>query len=233
MRKNIYRMVVVAILLAYAIPFSFSASAAEVTSMEMTDAEIAAGIEYGPGSDAPLSSPIESQYVWLSVVEPVKARWTVYDPGMHQITTIEHIPTIKQKITTGEHAGKWAFGDRSAFTLPAFAPKGTWIAKCDYVLADGSIVSPPISAEDPNIRYLGIPCTLPGDWFGNVFLYPWYLAGAKMPALFWFPLALFWLPALFILILIVWTRSVKGFVMVIRGAIDAGKEAIRSARYTK
>ena len=152
---------------------------------------------------------------------------------MHYVTTIEHIPSVKQKLTTGEHAGKWAYADRSAFTIPAFASKGTWIAKCDYIMADGSTDARPISAEDSDIRYQAIPCTLPGDWFGNVFLYPWYLVGIKMPALFWFPLALFWLPAMFILILIVWTRSVGGFATVIRGAIDAGKKAIRQAHRTR
>lgn len=223
MRKNIYRMVVVAILLAFAIPLSLSVSAADISSMELTDAEIEAGIEYGPGSDCPLQSPIESRYVWISTVEPVKAKWTVYDPGMHYVTTIEHIPTMKQQITSGEHEGKWAFGDRSSFTLPAFASKGTWLAKCEYVMADGSTMSPPISAETDAI-YMGIPCTQPGSW-ADFFTCPWYFFGWKAPPLIWFPFAFIWIPLLLLGVLLVWTKSISGVVGVFKGAIQAGREA--------
>lgn len=226
-----YKIVVSTLILVYVLSFlSFPAIAQD--SVEMTDTEILGAMEFGPGSDVPLGDPFESGYVWISDVEPVKAKWTIYDPGMHQVTVVEHIPSIKQKITSGEHTGKWAYGDRSAFTLPAFASKGTWLAKVEYEMADGTTRSGG-SAEDPNVKYIGIPCTLSGDWFGNFFLYPYYFFGMKMPALFWFPFAFLWVPAVFILILIVWTRSVKGFAMVIRGAVNAGKEAIREARYTK
>ena len=229
MKKNTYKILVPTLILVCVLSFlSLPVMAQE--SVKLTNAEMNAVIEFGPGSDIPLSSPFESGYVWISTVEPVKAKWTIYDPGMHQITVIEHIPAIKQRITTGEHAGKWAFGDSTSFTLPAFASKGAWLAKCDYVMADGSILPLPISAEDSNIKYIAMPCTLPGDWFGNIFLYPQYFFGMKMPALIWMPFAFFWIPALFIIVLIIWTRSVSGFALVIRGAIDAGKDAIRQAQ---
>lgn len=231
-KKNTYRLVVSTLFLVCILSFLSLPVMAQDT-IELSDIEMAGVLEYGPGSDAPLSSPFESGYVWISTVEPIKAKWTIYDPTVHRVTTITHVPTIKQKITTGEHAGKWMFADRSAFTLPAFASKGTWLAKCEYELADGSTLSLPVSAVDSNIMYIGIPCTLSGSMFGNVFLYPWYLAGMKMPAYFWLPLGPAWGIAVFVLILIVWTRSIKGFVLVIRGAVDAGKEAIRSARYTR
>lgn len=231
MRKNTYKMVATAMFIACAISLiSFPVTAAEISSVKLTDAEVSAGIEFGPGSDCPLSSPSEPQYSWISTVEPVKAKWSVYDPGMHLVTTIEHVPSVKFKITTGELAGKWAFGDGTSFTLPAFASKGTWLAKCEYIMADGSTSSPPISAEHPEYLFQGIPCTLPGDMVGNIFSYPWYLAGMKMPAIFWFPLIIFWAPAVFILVCLVFTRSITGFVDVVRGAVHAGREAARKAR---
>lgn len=233
MRKNTYKLVVSTLMLVYILSFlSVSAAAVTPEAIEITDAEITGAMEFGAGSDIPLGDPFESGYVWIDVVEPIKAKWTIYDPMFHHITTVEHPPTIKQKITEGEHAGKWAYGDRAAFTLPSFSSKGTWLAKIDYEMADGTSRSGG-SAVDPDIKYIGFPCTSSGDMFGNIFIYPWYLAGMKMPAYFWFPLAFFWLPALFILVLIVWTRSVKGVALVFRGAIDAGKEAIRTARYTR
>lgn len=228
MRKNIYRIIVVAVLLAYAIPLSFSVPAAEISSMELTDAEVSAGIEYGPGSDAPLSSPIESGYVWISSVEPIKAKWTIYDPTVHYVTTIEHVPAIKIQITSGEHTGKWGFGDRSSFTLPAFATKGTWLAKCEYIMADQSTFSPGISAET-DAMYQGIPCTLPGSW-ADFFTCPWYFLGWKAPAMFWFPFGPVWGILLFLGVLLVWTRSAKGVAGVLRGAWNAGKEFKRTAK---
>lgn len=227
MRKNTYRIVIVAILLAYAIPFSFSASATE--TMELTDVEIAAGMKYGPGSDCPLSSPIEAGYGWVSAVEPVKAVWTIYDPNMHYVTTITHIPTFKQKITSGEHVGKWSYGDRSSFTLPAFATKGTWLAKCEYEMADGSRSAPPISAVNPEFIYQGVPCTASGSWL-DFFTCPWYFLGWKAPAYVWFPFAFGWVPLLGLGILLVWTRSSKGVAEILRGAWNAGKEFKRTAK---
>lgn len=222
MRKNTYRIVALAMFLACTISLFPFPVTAEYQSVELTEAELAGAIEFGPGSDVPVRDPFESGYVWISTVEPVKAKWSIYDPSMHLVTTIEHIPTIKQKLTTGEHTGKWAFGDATTFTLPAFASKGNWIARCEYIMADGS--------THPGSGLLGIPCTLPGDIIGSIFSHPWYFFGMKMPAIFWFPLIIVWAPALFILVCLVFTRSITGFVDVIRGAVDAGKAAAHKAR---
>lgn len=228
MRKHLYRIVAVAVLLAYAIPLSFSVSAA-VPYMELTDAEEAAGVQFGPGSDCPLKVPIESGYAYIYNVEPVKAKWTIYDPSFHYVTTIEHVPALKQKITSGEHAGKWLVADKTAFTLPAFAEKGTWYARCTFQLADSSESTPPVSAEEPEIEWIGIPCTLPGSWT-DFFTCSWYFFGWKAPAMFWFPFGFIWVPLLILGILLVWTRSAKGVAMILRGAWNAGKEFKRTAK---
>lgn len=224
MQRNTYKIVAMAMVLAYAISIlSFPVDAERQYSIELTGAELSGTIEFGPGSDVPVRDPFESGVVWLSNVEPVKAKWHIYDPGMHLVTTMEHVPSIKQRGSwqVDSRTFTWAFGDTASFTLPAFAAKGTWIAKCEYTMADGSTYS--------GSGLLGIPCTLPGDLIGNIFSYPWYLAGMKMPAIFWFPLIIFWAPALFILVCIVFTKSITGFVGVVRGAVSAGRK-IRRAR---
>jgi len=152
---------------------------------------------FGPGSQVPMRTPVEGEYYWVSSVEPVKARWTFYSPGFKQVYQMEKQLSLKQRISSGEHAGKWAYADETAFTIPAFAEKGTWIAKPEVVMADGSVHSG-ASAEEPNIKYVGFPVTSSGGWVENLFGAPWYALNIQMPPVFWFPLILLWGPALFI-----------------------------------
>ena len=216
------RKTLIGVLLVLAI-LSFSQLAlADTTypSEQLSETVISAEIELGPGSTYPIMSPIESNYVWVSSVEPTKAIWKIYDPHMHLITTITHIPSVKYQHTDGN----WHFTDSSAFTLPAFAQKGTWLAECSFQLADGSIQYRPISAEDSNVRYLGIPCTAEGDIFGNIFLYPWYLFGTEMPAYFWFPGVILWLPLAWIAFCAIFSRSIGGFVDMTKQMLDSGRK---------
>ena len=57
-----------------------------------------------------------------------------------------------------QEGGKWYVADKATFILPAFAPKGTWLASCEFVLADGTSFSG-VSAEHQNILFLGSPCS--------------------------------------------------------------------------
>lgn len=215
-----HRKIIIGILLILAI-FTFSSlvSATSITSTEVSDAEIANGLKIGAGSDYPLYSPIESNYVWVTSVEPVKVKWTIYDPGLHQVTVIEKKPAIKY-----QEIGKWYVADRSVFTLPAFAQVGTWLATCEFILADGTSFSG-ISAENPNVIYLGIPCSDSGGILENIFVYPWYFLGMKMPAYFWIPGFILWVPLVYIGVCMVFSRSIGGFVDMTRATIKAAKEA--------
>ena len=189
-------------------------------SEQISTDSITSEIELGPGSTYPIMSPIESNYVWVSPIEPAKAIWNIYDPQMHLVFTITHVPSVKYQHTDNN----WHFTDSSAFTFPAFAQKGTWLATCDYQMVDGSIQSRPISAEDPNIRYLGIPCTAEGDIFGNIFLYPWYAFGVQMPAFFWFPGCIIWIPLVWIGFCAIFSRSIGGFVDMTKQMLDSAKK---------
>ena len=193
---------------------------AELQEIGLTSSEMA----FGPGSDIPIQSPLETGYVWISSVEPNVCRWKIYDPSFHLIYTFEHPPALKKKITQGDYAGKWAFADSASFTVPAFAKKGNWLAKPEFVLADGTIVEG-VSAENPEARYLALPVTLSGSVIDNIFVAPNYFFGIKFPALFWFPLCLLWIPALIVLVAIIYTRSISGAVDLFKSMVRATREA--------
>jgi hypothetical protein len=152
---------------------------------------------FGPGSDFPLRTPVESSYVWISSVEPVKTVWTIYQPGLQPVYTFEKTVSYKQRITTGEHAGKWAVADEAVFTIPCFATKGDWLAKPVIYLEDGSTITG-VSAENTQAKYIAFSITSSGDFFTNLFGSPWYFLNMRMPPLFWFPMIILWGPALFI-----------------------------------
>ncbi|MBS3748186.1 MAG: hypothetical protein KGY67_00615 [Candidatus Thermoplasmatota archaeon] len=152
---------------------------------------------FGPGSDVPVRTPVESGYSWVSSVEPVKATWKFYTPNFQLVYTIEKQVSFKQKIQSGEHAGKWAFADDAVFRIPAFAQKGNWLAKPEITLSDGSKISG-VSADNPNAKYIAIPVTSSGNAINNLFTAPWYGLGFQFPPLFWFPLGILWIPALFV-----------------------------------
>lgn len=151
---------------------------------------------FGPGSEVPLRTPVESEYVWIDAVEPQKATWTFYKPGLRSILTIEKEITYKKQITSGEYAGMWAFADTATFTVPALADVGSWLAKPEITMKDGT-VRQGVSAESPTAIYIAFS-VISGDPFTNLFEAPWYLFNIQMPPLFWFPLILVWGPALFI-----------------------------------
>ena len=220
-------LVVVGLIITSLIGFSAIATAISTTAVEMTDVGLTdSQIRYGPGSEVPLRTPIERNYVWITSVEPVRVKWTYYDPLMHRVYTEEHPPTLKNKITSGEYAGHWAVADMTAFTIPAFATRGNWYAKPEIILANGQIIEG-VSAENPQAVYISFPVTESGTIWDNLFNAPWYAFGIKFPAIFWFPLSLFWIPAIFIIVCAIFTRSITGFVDVIKGAIRAAKEARR------
>jgi len=117
--------------------------------------------------------------------------WTIYTPHFQEVTKLEHPPSTKTRVE-----GKWGWADKTAFTIPAFAEKGTWAAGCEVTFTDGTKQT--IMFGDGQYLYVGIPVTSSGDLLTNLFGAPWYLLGMKMPPVFWFPLILLWGPALFI-----------------------------------
>lgn len=214
------KTITIGILLMLAIfSLSFSASAVDVTSIEMDEIDIQEGSGFGPGSEIPLYSPFESGYVWVSGIEPVKAIWTIYNPVFQPVTTIEHIPSIKSQQTDGT----WHFGDRSAFTIPAFAMKGSWLAKCEFLMADGTKLTLG-SAENMDIIYMGYPVDRSDD-FASIFIAPWYLFGMAFPPLFFFPGFLLWVPIIYIAFCAIFSRSIGGFVTMTKQALDSGRKA--------
>lgn len=214
MRKTL----TIGILLILAI-FSLSFSASAIDSVEISDMEIQVESGYGPGSECPLYTPFESGYVWVSDVEPTKAVWTIYTPNYQPVYSISHRPSYKAQ----QSDGSWYFADRSAFTIPAFAAKGNWLAKCVFHMADGSKLTRG-SAVDTNIIYMGYPVTR-DDWFASIFTAPFVWFGLVGPSLVVFPGIFLWIPLGWIIFCIIWSRSIGGFVDMTKGAISAGRKA--------
>lgn len=220
------RKILTSVLLILAI-LSFSqiaVASSTISTVEATDAEITAGSSFGAGSDYPLITPMASGYVHVSTIEPVKIIWTVYDPTFHYVTTIEHVPSTKYQEGT-----EWRFADATTFTLPAFATKGDWVANCKVTFIDGSSAN----INWDGYIYQGIPCGSSGDIFGNIFLYPWYLFGTKMPSFFWFPGIVLWLPLIWIAFCAIFSRSIGGFVDMTKQMLDAGKKQRGKIRRTR
>ena len=215
-----HKKITIGILLVMAIfSLSFSASACDIDSVDIDEIEIQEGMEFGPGSEAPLYSPFESNYVWVSDIEPVKAVWHIYNPFFQLVTKIEHTPSLKSQQASGE----WHFADRSAFTIPAFASKGTWVAKCVFHMADGTKLTLG-SAENPDIVYMGYPVTRSDD-FASIFTAPWFLSGIEMPPYFFVPGFIIWVPLLYIAFCMIFSRSIGGFVTMTKTALSEGRKA--------
>lgn len=215
-----HKKITVGILLMLAIfSLSFSASAVDIESIDIGEIEIQDGMEFGPGSEAPLYSPFEAGYAWVCDVEPVKAVWHIYDPVFHLVTKIEHTPSMKSQQASGE----WHFADRSAFTIPAFASKGNWLAKCVFHMADGTTLTLG-SAENPEVVYMAYPVTK-DDLFASIFTAPWFLFGMGFPPLFFVPGFILWVPLLYIAFCAIFSRSIGGFVDMTKQALSEGRKA--------
>jgi len=185
----------VAIYLTFFFLIAQTALATQITNtdtVQVTDAELLTGSSFGPGSSFPLFAPNNIGYVYVTSKEPMKVAWTIYDPGYVEVTTIEHVPSTKYRDGTD-----WHWADKTAFVIPAFAEKGTWLAGCEVTFVDGSKATV-MFGDNGEYLYIGIPVDDSGDWVKNLFGAPWYLFGMQMPPVFWFPLILLWGPALFI-----------------------------------
>ena len=196
------------------------ASAVDITlDDDLSETDIQAGLTFGPGSKVPLFCPIYPGAAWTGATsEPKIARWTIYDPYIREVTTFEHVPSYKQQIS-----GKWDFADRTAFTIPAFASKGTWLASVEFEFEDGTKFQG-YFGDTPNIIYQSIVVTQE-DWFASMFTAPWYFLGFSLPAYFWFPGFIIWVPILYIIICAMLSRSIGGFVDVTRSAASAARKA--------
>ena len=200
----------------------------DLVYIELGDVEFTASdFNFKPGSEIPLWDPIAEidgkivRVAWLSNVEPVEATWTFYDPSLHKVHEIHHVPALKKQGSfTGSDGSTytWLFADSASFTIPCFAGKGNWWASPSYKMADTTTMK---GAYD----YYGMPVTDGGNIIDNWFFAPWYALGIQFPALFWFPLCLLWIPAIFVIGCIIFTKSAGGFIRVLSGAKAAAKEA--------
>jgi len=180
--------------------------------------DIHSNMQFGPGSEIPFYDPIVNgeEGVWISEIEPLRATWTFYDSHMHKVYEETHPVRFKRENVQGH---PWVFADETTFTIPAFASKGIWYAKCRYEMADGTTWT--------SQGYYGIEVTSSGTIFENLFIAPWYAFNIKFPPIFWFPLILVWAPAIFVLACAIFTHSITGVVDVVKGAVEAGRRAKR------
>lgn len=214
-----HKKTVISVLLLVAIFSTFSiVSASDISTVKVSEAEITAGSSFGAGSDYPLMTPMDVGYLHVSTREPSKIIWTVYDPGFHEVTKIEHSPSTKF-----QDGGNWLFGDKTMFTLPSFAAKGNWVASCTVVYVDGT--SSDISWD--GYIYQGIPCGDSGEILQNLFIYPWYFFGAKIPAYFWFPGVLLWFPIAWYGFSIAFNKFFPDFVDSIRSVTDTARRGTK------
>lgn len=191
MRKN--KWLLLAIFLSFFFMFAQTASATQVTeTVQVTEAELTTSSTFGPGSSYPLFAPMSTGYVYVTQKEPIKITWTIYDPGFVEVTKLEHTPTTKY-----QNGNEWQWADRTAFIVPAFAKKGTWLAGCEVTFVDGTKATV-MFGDNGEYLYQGMQIGSSGDAVTNFFYAPWYLFGMQMPPVFWFPLILLWGPALFI-----------------------------------
>jgi len=233
MRKTI--LVVVGILLLFflisvsalaTMPIPFEETIEEGTTIaEADDLIFLTSSGYGAGSETPWYDPLIKddngnfvQGVWLSNTEPKSISWKFYDPEWHLIYTDTHAPSIKQSgsFNVNGKTYNWAFADYTTFTIPAFPQKGDWWGSPTYKMMDGS-------AQAGAYTYY-IPIENTGSFISSFFFAPVYFLGLKLPAYFWL-LGIFWIPAVFLLILIVWARGIEGAVKVINAAREASRKA--------
>ena len=193
MRKN--KWLLLAISLTFFFLLAQTALGVQLTqsdTVQATDAELLTGSGFGPGSSFPLFAPNNIGYVYVTSKEPMRVTWTIFDPGYVEFTKLEHMPSTKYQEGTS-----WHWADKTAFVIPAFAEKGTWLAGCDVTFVDGSKATV-MFGDNGEYLYIGIPVDDSGDWFRNLFGAPWYFLGVPLVPVFWFPLGLLWGPALFI-----------------------------------
>lgn len=218
--KNKY---IIGILLIAAI-FSLSSLASGLTLDEhISESDINENTAFGAGSDFPLITPYTGG--WISGTEPKSVTWTIYDPGYHKVYEMTHVPSTKYQKADSD----WVFADKTVFTLPAFASQGWWAASCDVTYVNG--VTEPLHFGD--YLFTGIPCDNPGDWIGNIFLYPWYGLNIKMPAVFWFPGVLLWIWPLMIGIAMLFNRYFPNLATGLRSVIDTARKTVRGKRRSK
>ena len=220
-----HKKTVIGVLLLVAIFSTFSiVSASDISTVKVSDSEIAAGSSFGAGSSYPLMTPMDTGYVHVSTKEPVKIIWTIYDPSFHEVTKIEHTPSTKY-----QDGGEWLFADKTTFVLPAFAAKGSWAASCKVIFSDDT--SQDISWD--GYIYQGIPCGDSGDVLSNIFVYPWYMFGWMIPSMFWFPGVLLWFPLAWYGLAIMFNRFFPDFMESVRSVIGTARKSVGGNRKRK
>jgi len=160
-----------------------------------------------------------------SNIKPTACVWEYYDPTMHKFYREEKTPAI---IYEGDFDGyKYAFADHNEFIIPALFLSeryGTWLVRTYYVFEDGSTGGEGPAVDSSGNSYMIQFPVVHGSKFDLIFTAPIYLMGHKtIPLFFW--LTPFWAFLIFILIMVIYTRSVVGAVAVIKEAMEATGKA--------
>jgi len=191
---------------------------------------------YSPGSTFYCYNPylyIDNSFqkgVWLSNVKPVRCVWIYYDPHFHVMCKEEHTPKI---LSEGNFNGyKYAFADHNEFIIPALFLSdryGDWLVRSYFVFENGQQGGEgPVVDENGNSYLISFP-VVKGSAIDLIFNAPIYLFGYKTIPLFWW-LTPIWALGIFFLIMVIWTKSIKGAISVIKKARQSTSEAVKEWR---
>jgi len=162
---------------------------------------------------------------WKSSAKPVKVVWEFYDPQMHRIAKIKKAPSVIYD--AGD--GTYYFGDQVEFVIPALFLSnryGNWVTRCYFIFEDGHIGGDGPIIDESGKPYMLLFVVSKGSMIDLIFNAPIYIFGYKTIPLFWW-LSPIWIFLIIILILLIYTRSIKGVVKIFRKAIETTREVKR------
>lgn len=167
---------------------------------------------------------------WLSSVRPKYCVWEYYDPVMHKFCKIKKDVAI---VREGNFDGaNYAFADHNEFIIPAlFLPEryGNWLVRTYFIFENGETGAEGPAVDSNGNSYMIQFPVVEGSKFDLFFKAPIYIFGYKtIPLFFW--LTPIWALLIFIVIMVIYTKSVVGAVEVIKSAIRATGEAKRKWR---
>jgi len=167
---------------------------------------------------------------WISNSKPKYCVWEYYDPTMHKFyREKKSVAVIHEGNFDG---GRYAFADHNEFIIPAlFLPEryGNWLVRSYFIFEDGSTGGEGPAVDESGNSYMIQFPVVHGSKFDLFFSAPIYIFGHKtIPLFFW--LTPLWAFLIFILIMIIYTKSVVGAVTVIKEAVRATGEAKRKWR---
>jgi len=190
--------------------------------------------QYAPGSEKDFYAPIiittEGAWVknyWLTMDEPVKVHWDIYDPYMHKVWSTDKTPDYKRQgsFQSGGKTFNWICSDSIVFTVPAFPRTGQYAARCYFVDADGNKFGyGPLTLEETGDALMEGFTVTKGTLWDNVVSAPIYILGYKTIPLIWW-LSPLWIFLIIFVILVIFSRSIGGAVLVLKGVRKSVREA--------